>query len=103
MRAFFVSCLVNNTSATTGSVLEPLTQTVHGVWSRGRLLSGQVLEDVLEYARTAEILHRLKPAVAQLDASKKKGFAGKPVANGESKRVTHRPIFGLLAQENGYP
>ena len=47
----FVQALVTNTSGTANSFLKPLTSSVHGCFNRGRLLSGQLLEDRLLYGR----------------------------------------------------
>ena len=48
------SVLVKNTGAA-DSHLVPLTKSINGAFSRGRLISGQVLADVLAYQRVNHI------------------------------------------------
>ena len=43
---------------------------MEGAFQRGRLLSGMVLEDVLEYARVGQIFHKLEPLTAQEEINK---------------------------------
>ena len=56
---------VHNVSDDDDAHLVPLTSSIHGCFQRARLLSGQVIEDVLEYSKCTEILHKLKPKPAQ--------------------------------------
>ena len=56
---------VHNVAVDDDARLVPLTSSLHGCFSRARLLSGQVIEDVLEYSKCTEILHKLKPKPAR--------------------------------------
>ena len=60
----YLSAEVHNTDATATHRLTPLTG-LEGAFSRGRLLSGMVLEDVLEYSKVGSIFKKLEPATAQ--------------------------------------
>ena len=107
----YMSCLVHNDESTPNSMLRPLTTSVNGCFQRGRLMSGQTIEDVLEYAKVSTIYDWLKPEVA-LEETEKVGFPTRRVAGlrelskvfpGKSKRVQHKPIFGLLQQNKYLP
>ena len=65
----YLSAEVHNTDATNTHRLTPLTG-LEGAFQRGRLLSGMVLEDVLEYARVGQIFHKLEPLTAQEEINK---------------------------------
>ena len=65
----YLSAEVHNTDATATHRLAPLTG-LEGAFQRGRLLSGMVLEDVLEYARVGQIFHKLEPLTAQEEINK---------------------------------
>ena len=112
---------MHNTDATATHRLTPLTG-LEGAFQRGRLLSGMVLEDVLEYARVGQIFHMLEPLTAQeeinklgfgvvndtdLDLNANPGIAPKKktpfIASGDYKRVWHTPVFGLLNQNHWIP
>ncbi len=69
-RSLYLVAEVHNTSDDDDARLVPLTSSLHGAFQRGRLLSGQVIEDILEYSRVGEILHKLKPPWAQEEESK---------------------------------
>ena len=56
----YLSAEVHNTDPVANHRLQPLTG-LEGAFSRGRLLSGMVLEDILEYARVGQIFHKLEP------------------------------------------
>jgi len=60
----YLVCEVHNTSSVATERLTPVTG-LEGAFSRGRLLSGQVLEDVLEYGRVGSIYYKLEPKPAQ--------------------------------------
>ena len=60
----YLSAEEHNMDATVTHRLTPLTG-LEGAFQRGRLLSGMVLEDVLEYARVGQIFHKLEPLTAQ--------------------------------------
>ena len=107
----FLSCLVTNTSDEAGEVLKPLTTSIGGAFQRGRLISGQVIEEVLEYGRVSHIYDIMKPKTG-LAMDKTLGFATATTANGdvplalqagESKRVWHKPCFGLMFQDKWIP
>ena len=110
----YLSAEVHNTDPVANHRLQPLTG-LEGAFQRGRLLSGMVLEDVLEYGRVGQIFHKLEPLTAQeeinklgfgvvndpgLDLDANPGIAPKKktlfIASGNYKRVWHKPIFGLL-------
>ena len=94
--------------------MTPLTG-LEGAFTRGRLLSGMVCEDILEYARVGSIFEKLEPKWAQAEMDKLQ-FGKAPhgdydrdvnpeqepslitphVSPGQYKRVWHRPIFGLF-------
>ena len=61
---------VHNVSVDDDARLVPLTSSIHGCFQRARLLSGQVIEDVLEYSKCTEILHKLKPKPVQEEESR---------------------------------
>ena len=65
----YLSAEVHNTDATATHRLTPLTG-LEGAFQRGRLLSGMVLEDVLEYARVGQIFHKIEPLPAQEEVNK---------------------------------
>lgn len=98
----YMQCLVTNTSATTSSVLVPLTSSINGAFSRARLLSGQLLEDILMYGRVSHFYENLKSRVAQEEV-KKLGFANRTIAKDKSLRVMHQPEFGLVKQDKWIP
>ena len=121
-KSLYLVAEVHNTSSTPEERLMPLTSSLHGAFQRGRLLSGQVIEDILEYSRVGEIFHKLKPKWAQEEESK----LGFPIINEETwasplddasqpnkqrlhvdpghyKRVWHKPIFGLFSQPKWIP
>ena len=98
----YMQCVVNNTETTSGSVLVPLTSSINGAFSRGRLLSGQLLEDILMYGRVTHLYENLKSTVAQAEI-KKLGFNDKTIGPGKSKRVLHQPDFGLVKQDKWLP
>ena len=54
--SLFLQCLVTNTSETANSMLVPLTFSINGAFNRGRLLSGQLLEDQFLYGRISLFL-----------------------------------------------
>ena len=101
--------------------LVPLTSSTHGCFQRARLLSGQVIEDQLEYSKCAEILHKLLPKPAQEEQSKMGfpfnqadyGAVGddpyqpnkqrQHINAGSMKRVWHKPNFGLFRQNKWLP
>ena len=80
----------------------PLTTSIGGAFQRGRLISGQVREDVFEYARVCNIYDVMKPKTAS-DTEKTMGFATQlaslddlselaiGIPPGKSKRVWHKP------------
>ena len=95
---------------------------LEGAFSRGRLLSGMVLEDILEYSKVGSIFKKLEPKWAQeqmdtlqfgrvhhptadhainphLKANKINAY----IPQGGYKRVWHKPIFGLLNQNHWIP
>ena len=103
----YLSAEVHDTDPTANHQLTPLTG-LEGAFSRGRLLSGMVLEDVLEYARVGQIFHKIEPLPAQEEVNKL-GFGvvseAQPfpeatplrktahISSGEFKRVWHKPIL----------
>ena len=108
-----LSVLVKNTSATDDSNLVPLTKSINGAFSRGRLISGMVLEDVLEYARVSHIYDVMRPKQGS-DMDRVMGFPELynsttqakeviSIRDGESKRVWHKPCFGLMYQDKWIP
>ena len=56
----YLSAEVHNTDPVANHRLQPLTG-LEGAFQRGRLLSGMVLEDILEYARVGQLFHKLEP------------------------------------------
>ena len=64
-----LSAEVHNKDPIANHQLTPLTG-LEGAFSRGRLLSGMVLEDVLEYARVGQIFHKIEPLPAQQEIRK---------------------------------
>ena len=54
----YMQCVVNNTAST--GLRVPLTSSINGAFSRGRLLSGQLLEDILMYGRVTHLYENLK-------------------------------------------
>ena len=76
-----VSCLLHNDATDNDSVLRPLTTSVNGAFQRGRLLSGQVLEDINEYAKVSTLYHWLQPQ-AVLEETEKTGFPTQEVVGG---------------------
>ena len=66
----YMQCLVTNTSSTANAKLKPLTPSIEGAFNRGRLLSGQILEDMLLYGRVSWLYHVMKSDVAQKGADK---------------------------------
>ena len=99
-----LSVLVKNTSTNIDAHLIPLTTTINGAFQRGRLISGMVLEDVLEYQRVNHIYDVMKPKAA-LEMDKTMGFPtyftedqdryeAIRLKHGESKRVWRKPCFG---------
>ena len=56
--SLFLQCLVTNTSSTANVCLKPLTFSINGAFNRGRLLSGQLLEDQLLYGRITHFLRQ---------------------------------------------
>ena len=93
-----LQCLVTNTASLANSFLVPLAMSTDGAFFRGRLLSGQVIEDVLEMARVSHLNGVLQPLAKQQEIQKL-GFAGKPIAQTKSKRVLWAPRFGLPQQD----
>ena len=117
----YLSAEVHNTDPVANHRLQPLTG-LEGAFQRGRLLSGMVLEDILEYARVGQIFHKLEPLTAQEEVNKlgfgvvadgdfdeddTPGIAPRKklayIAQGQFKRVWHKPIFGLLNQNHWIP
>ena len=113
----YLSAEVYNTDPNANHQLTPLTG-LEGAFQRGRLLSGMVIEDVLEYARVGQIFHKIEPLPAQEEVNKI-GFGvasaaapfpeatpvkvTPPISSGDFKRVWHKPIFGLLNQNHWIP
>ena len=60
VKSIYLVAQIKNTGAA-NSELVPLSPDLSGAFERGRLLSGQVIEDVLEHSRVAQIMHKLKP------------------------------------------
>ena len=58
--SLILQCLVTNTASTANSTLVPLTFSINGAFNRGRLLSGQLLEDQLLYGRISHFYDNLK-------------------------------------------
>ena len=56
-----------------GMVLKPLTVSIGGAFQRGRLMTGLIVEDVLEYGRVCHIYDIMKPKVAS-DMESTMGF-----------------------------
>ena len=56
-----LSVLVKNTTDVEDSHLVQLTKSINGAFSRGRLINGMVLEDVLEYQRVNHIYDVMRP------------------------------------------
>ena len=52
----YLQALVTNTSTTSNAMLKPLPFSVNGAFQRGRLLSGQLLEDILLYGRVTHCI-----------------------------------------------
>ena len=117
----YLSAEVHNTDPVANHRLQPLTG-LEGAFQCGRLLSGMVLEDILEYARVGQIFHKLEPLTAQEEVNKlgfgvvadgdfdeddTPGIAPRKklayIAQGQFKRVWHKPIFGLLNQNHWIP
>ena len=108
-----LSVLVKNTSRTEDSHLVPLTKFINGAFSRGRLISGMVLEDVLEYQRVSHIYDVMRPKQGS-DMDRIMGVPEQynnhtqtheviPIRDGESKRVWHKPCFGVMYQDKWIP
>ena len=110
---------MHNTDATNTHRLTPLTG-LEGAFQRGRLLSGMVLEDVLEYARVGQIFHKLEPLTAQEEINKLGfGVVNDPahdndaspeiahkkktpfVASGDYKRVWPKPVLASSTKISG--
>ena len=111
---------MHNTDHVANHRLQPLTG-LEGAFQRGRLLSGMVLEDILEYARVGQIFHKLEPLTAQEEVNKlgfgvvadgdfdeddTPGIAPKKklpyIAQGAYK-LPYKSIFGLLNQNHWIP
>ena len=59
--SLYMSVLVHNDGGE-NQLLRPLTVSVDGCFQRGRLLSGQIIEDCLEYSRTSTMYNWLLPS-----------------------------------------
>ena len=80
VKSIYLVAQIRNTGT---QPLVPLSPDLNGAFERGRLLSGQVIEDVLEHSRVAQIMHKLKPKWEQEEV-RKMGFPLK-VANGYTR------------------